>query len=248
MDGIAVVNPLLEKVMKETALDKVRQKFILKSAEDPEIMEAVDELRKSMAFVDGSFRDGNFNKNAYVDTDGVENYILGSRLKYLMNLLDYSIMFEKIIDEETGESATYTSSIKKEHIENLIDDHEYILYVYDDTITTGDITDYIVSKAARKEEKMAWMNIKNNKLSNKARNRLVKSMIFIDSDCKDVSSDTPCTSCFRKPIKGKLLKRYLNHCKYPGREAFKSADNNKKYLLAKYYDGLEAIEIEMENR
>lgn len=66
-------------------------------------------------------------------------------------------------------------------------------------------------------------------------------MIFIDSDCKDVSSDTP---CFRKPIKGKLLKRYLNHCKYPGREAFKSADNNKKYLLAKYYDVLEAIEME----
>ncbi len=91
---------------------------------------------------------------------------------------------------------------------------------------------------------MAWMNIKNNKLANKARNRLVKSMIFIDSDSKDVSSDTPCTSCFRKPIKGKLLKRYLNHCKYPGREAFKSADNNKKYLLAKYYDGLEAIEME----
>lgn len=248
MDGVAVVNPLLEKVMKETALDKVRQKFILKSAENPEIMEAVDELHKSMAFVDGSFRDGNFNKDAYVDTDSVENYILGSRLKYLMNLLDYSIMFEKIIDEDTGESATYTSSIKKEHIENLIDDHEYILYVYDDTITTGDITDYIVSKSARKEEEMSWMNIKNNKLTNKARNRLVKSMIFIDSDRKDASPDTPCTSCFRKPIKGKLLKRYLNHCKYPGRKAFKSAGNNKKYLLVKYYDGLEAIEIEMENR
>lgn len=244
MDGVTVVNPLLEKVMKETALDKVKQKFILKSAENPDIMEAVDELYKSMAFVDGSFRDGNFNKDAHIDTDNVENYILGSRLKYLMNVLDYSIMFEKIIDEDTGESVTYTSSIKKDHIENLIDDHEYILYVYDDTITTGDITNYIASKTAREEEKMAWMNIKNNKLANKARNRLVKSMIFIDSDCKDVSLDTPCTSCFRKPIKGKLLKRYLNHCKYPGREAFKSADNNKKYLLAKYYDGLEAIEME----
>lgn len=248
MDDVTIVNPFFTNAMKEYVLDKVRQKFILKSAENPEIMEAVDELRKSMAFVDGSFRDGNFNKDAYVDTDGVENYILGSRLKYLMGALDYSIMLEKIIDEETGESVTYTSSIKKEHIENLIDDHEYILYVYDDTITTGDITDYIVSKAARKEEEMSWMNIKNNKLTNKARNRLVKSMIFIDSDRKDASPDTPCTSCFRKPIKGKLLKRYLNHCKYPGREIFKSAGNDKKYLLVKYYDGLEAIEIEMENR
>ena len=243
MDDITVVNPLLEKVMKEAALDKVRQKFILRSAEDPEIMEAVDELHKSMAFVDGSFRDGNYNKDANIDTNSVEDYILGSRLKYLMSILDYSIMFEKIIDENTGESVTYTSSIKKEHIENLIDDHEYILYVYDDTITTGDITDYIASRAARKEEEMAWMNIKNNKLTNKARNRLVKSMIFIDSDSKDASPDTPCTSCFRKPIKGRLLKRYLNHCKYPGREAFKSADNNKKYLLIKYYDGLEAVEM-----
>ncbi len=243
MDDITVVNPLLEKVMKEAALDKVRQKFILNSAEDPEIMEAVDELHKSMAFVDGSFRDGNYNKDANIDTNSVEDYILGSRLKYLMRLLDYSIMFEKIIDENTGESITYTSSIKKEHIENLIDDHEYILYAYDDTITTGDITDYIASRTARKEEEMAWMNIKNNKLTNKARNRLVKSMIFIDSDSKDASPDTPCTSCFKKPIKGKLLKRYLNHCKYPGREAFKSADNNKKYLLIKYYDGLEAVEM-----
>ena len=52
MDGIVVVNPFFTNVMKEYALDKVRQKFILKSAEDPEIMEAVDELRKSMAFVD----------------------------------------------------------------------------------------------------------------------------------------------------------------------------------------------------
>lgn len=244
MDGVTVVNPLLEKVMKETALDKVRQKFIMKSAEDPDIMEAVDELYKYMAFVDGSFNNGNFDKNAHIDTDNVENYILGSRLKYLMSILDYSIVFEKIIDEDTGESVTYTSSIKKEHIENLIDNHEYILYVYDDTITTGDITDYIASKTAREEGKMAWMNTKNNKLANKARNRLVKSMIFIDSDCKDVTLDTPCTSCFRKPIKGKLLKRYLNHCKYPGREAFKAVDNNKKYLLAKYYDALEIVKME----
>lgn len=87
MDGISIVNPLLEKVMKETALDKVRQKFILKSAENPDIMEAVDELYKSMAFVDGSFRDGNFNKDAHINTDNVENYILGSRLKYLMSIL-----------------------------------------------------------------------------------------------------------------------------------------------------------------
>ena len=49
MDGVTVVNPLLEKVMKETALDKVRQKFILKSAENPDIMEAVDELYKSIS-------------------------------------------------------------------------------------------------------------------------------------------------------------------------------------------------------
>lgn len=244
MDGVTVVNPLLEKVMKEAVLDKVRQKFILIPAGYPNITKAIEELRRSMAFVDGYFRNGNFNKDAYVDTDNVKNYIFGSKLKHLMSVLDYSIMFEKIIDEDTGERVTYTSSIKKEHIENLIDDHEYILYVYYDTITTGDITNYIASKIAREEEKMAWMNIKNNKLTNKARNRLVKSMIFIDSDCKDVSLDTPCTSCFRKPIKGKLLKRYLNHCKYPGREAFKSADNNKKYLLAKYYDGLEVVEME----
>ena len=182
MDGVTVVNPLLEKVMKEAVLDKVRQKFILIPAGYPNITKAIEELRRSMAFVDGYFRNGNFNKDAYVDTDNVKNYIFGSRLKHLMSVLDYSIMFEKIIDEDTGESVTYTSSIKKDHIENLIDDHEYILYVYYDTITTGDITNYIASKTARDEEKMAWMTIKNNKLSNKARNRLVKSMIFIDSD------------------------------------------------------------------
>jgi hypothetical protein len=147
MDEVTVVSPILEKAMKEAALDKVRQKFILHSAEDPDIMEAVDELHKSMAFVDGSFRNGNYNKDADVDTNSVENYILGSRLKYLMSILDYSIMFEKIIDEETGASNTYTSSIKKDYIESLNDEHEYILYVYDDTITTGDITEYIKAKA-----------------------------------------------------------------------------------------------------
>ena len=73
MDGISIVNPLLEKVMKETALDKVRQKFILIPAGYPNITEAIEELRRSMAFVDGYFRNGNFNKDAYVDI--VENVL-----------------------------------------------------------------------------------------------------------------------------------------------------------------------------
>lgn len=243
MDEVTLVNPFFTNVMKEYALDKTRQKFIQKSAEDPEIMEAVDELHKSMAFVDGSFRNGNYNKDANIDTSSVEDYILGSRLKYLMSILDYSIMFEKIIDEDTGESVTYTSSIKKEHIENLIDDHEYILYVYDDTITTGDITEYRKVKAGMEEEKQVWMNIKHNKLTSKALNRLVKSMIFVDACHDDATDTTNCTSCFKKPIKGKLLRRYLSHLKYPGRECFKDLKDNQNYVLIKYYDGLEVAII-----
>ena len=74
MDGVTVVNPLLEKLMNMVwAFVIVSQYFFLYSAENPDIMEAVDELYKSMAFVDGSFRDGNFNKDAHIDTDNVEN-------------------------------------------------------------------------------------------------------------------------------------------------------------------------------
>ena len=242
MDGVIVISPILESAMKSTAVEKTKNRFIELFAEDPRVEEAIDEMYKSFAFVDGNFNNGNYNRNAKVNLENVEGYIRGSRLKELMEICEYSI----VINKEDGKE--YVSSINKESIENIDDAHEYIFYVYKDTITVADMTLYaeLKYKASIKGGKSnkRWMYTKNNKLTNKARNRLYKSMVFMDACYDDVTDKTNCTSLFRKPIKGKLCKKYLRHCKYPGSSgSFENTEDNRYYVLVKYYDALEISEV-----
>ena len=240
-NGIIVVSPILESAMKSTMIDKIKSKFIALAADDPEVMEAAEEVYNSTAFVDGNFNNGNYDKNVSVNTENVKGYIRGSRLKELMEICDYTIM----IDKPNGGS--YTAALNKDGIENLDDNHMYIFYAYKDTLTVGDMSLYAELKSkfnpARKVKKVWLRTKKDNRLTNKARNRLYRSMIFIDACYDDVTNKTNCTSCFRKPIKGKLCKRYLNHCKYPGIKCFKNNDNDRYYILVKYYDALEMSEV-----
>lgn len=81
MDGVIVISPILESAMKSTAVEKTKNRFIELSAEDPRVEEAIDEMYKSFAFVNGNFNNGNYNRNAKVNLENVEGYIRGSRLK-----------------------------------------------------------------------------------------------------------------------------------------------------------------------
>lgn len=294
-DETVMIDPRFAALLKLKGIQKTLSNSEKLMIEDNGYNEAMNELCESMVFVDSEYvQDWSADKNYKPDIsmEYFNHTINGSRLKYLFKQCGWSLIFDNTNVERDNSTALVVN--KEWVINNIIDDHEYALFIYTNKMSTVDLD--IESNAHLRnlfmnintnvyihsgfgsmlydinEERMLnrALKITNAKRYKKASKRIQESIIYVNKSIDDnlTIEDYHDKSIvddrrWKRFIKGKLLRRYLAHCKYVVfvdmdgvfnqvqgirsisfnnlNSLLEYIDDNEKYLIVYYNDGISVL-------
>lgn len=295
MNETVMIDPRFAALLKLKDMQRTLSNSEKLMIEDNGYNEAMNELCESMVFVDSEYvQDWSADKNYDPDIriEYFKHTINGSRLKYLFKQCGWSLIFDNTNVERDNSTALVVN--KEWVINNIIDDHEYALFIYTNKMSTVDLD--IESNARLRnlfindntsaylhpefgfmlsdidEERMLnrALKIANTRRYKKASKRIQESIIYVNKSIDDNLTTEDYRDKFivddrrwKRFIKGKLLRRYLAHCKYfvfvdmdgvfnqiqgiktisfnRMNSLLEYIDDNEKYLIVYYNDGISVI-------
>lgn len=297
MNETVMIDPRFAVLLKLKDMQRTLSNSEKLMIEDNGYNEAMNELCESMVFVDSEYvQDWSADKNYDPDIkiEYFKHAINGSRLKYLFDKCGWSLIFDNTDVERDNSTALVIN--KEWVINNIIDDHEYALFIYTNKMSTVDLdiesnaylrdtlmdinTDvyihpefgFMLSDIDIDEEMMLnrALKVSNTKRYKKSNRRIQESIVYVNKSIDDnlTIEDYRDKSIvddrrLKRFIKGKLLRRYLAHCKYylfidmdgvfdqiQGTRTIsfnginsllEYIDDNEKYIIAYYNDGIRLI-------
>lgn len=295
MNETVMIDPRFAALLKLKDMQRTLSNSEKMMIEDNGYNEAMNELCESMVFVDSEYvQDWSADKDydPDINIEYFKHTINGSRLKYLFKQCGWSLIFDNTNVERDNSTALVVN--KEWVVNNIIDDHEYVLFIYTNKMSTVDLD--IESNARLRnlfindntsaylhpefgfmlsdidEERMLnrALKIANTKRYKKASKRIQESIVYVNKSIDDnLTTEDYCDKFvvddrrWKRFIKGKLLRRYLAHCKYfvfvdmdgvfnqvQGiktisfnrlNSLLEYIDDNEKYLIAYYNDGISVL-------
>lgn len=295
MSESVMLDPRFAALLKHEEMQRTLNNSEKLMIEDNGYNEAMNELCESMVFVDSEYvqdwtADKNYNPD--IEIKYFKHVINGSRLKYLFEQCGWSLIFDNTCIERDNSTGLVIN--KEWVINNIIDDHDYALFIYTNKMSTVDLNlknnaylrdslidintnvyinpEFAFMMSDINEEKMLNRALKasNTKRYKKANRRIQESIIYVnkciedDLTIEDYRDDLIVDDRRWKGfIKGKLLRRYLAHCKYylfinmdgvfdqiQGTKTIsfnrmnsllEYIDDNEKYIIVYYKDGISVI-------
>lgn len=298
MNETVMIDPRFAALLKLKDMQRTLSNSEKLMIEDNGYNEAMNELCESMVFVDSEYvqdwsADKNYNPDIRIEY--FKHSINGNRLKYLFDKCGWSLIFDNTNVERDNSTALVIN--KEWVINNIIDDHEYALFIYTNKMSTVDLD--IESNAYLRDTLMTLMDINTDvyihpefgfmlsdideemmlnralKISNtkrykKSNRRIQESIVYVNKSIDDNLTIEDYRDKFivddrrlKRFIKGKLLRRYLVHCKYylfvdmdgvfdqiqgirtisfnGMNSLLEYIDDNEKYIIAYYNDGIRLI-------
>ena len=300
MNEIVMIDPRFAALLKLKDMQRTLSNSEKLMIEDNGYNEAMNELCESMVFVDSEYvQDWSADKNYDPDIkiEYFKHAINGSRLNYLFDKCGWSLIFDNTNVERDNSTALVIN--KEWVINNIIDDHEYALFIYTNKMSTVDLdiesnaylrdtlntlmdinTDvyihpefgFMLSDIDIDEEMMLnrALKVSNTKRYKKSNRRIQESIVYVNKSIDDNLTIEDYRDKFivddrrlKRFIKGKLLRRYLAHCKYylfvdmdgvfdqiqgirtisfnGMNSLLEYIDDNEKYIIAYYNDGIRLI-------
>ena len=297
MNETVMIDPRFAALLKLKDMQRTLSNSEKLMIEDNGYNEAMNELCESMVFVDSEYvqdwsADKNYNPDIRIEY--FKHSINGNRLKYLFDKCGWSLIFDNTNVERDNSTALVIN--KEWVINNIIDDHEYALFIYTNKMSTVDLdiesnaylrdtlmninTDvyihpefgFMLSDIDIDEEMMLnrALKVSNTKRYKKSNRRIQESIVYVNKSIDDNLTIEDYRDKFivddrrlKRFIKGKLLRRYLAHCKYylfidmdgvfdqiqgiktisfnGMNSLLEYIDDNEKYIIAYYNDGIRLI-------
>lgn len=225
---VVMIDPMFEKIMTSYNNEKLAKSTEEIISKDPELYAySINKLRGCMTFANCSKKD--FNKDADINIDDFKRFLSGKELKELFFNCGYYLMIENLPFRSNGSS--FYAHLNEDAISDMIDNDHYVLHIYLDGITMSNID----QKERNLNKKRYDEFINKNKRRKKANNRVNKSTILWDClPGNECGSRYHYSSRF-KPIKGKLLRCYMNkYLHYNIDKHIENIKDNEKYCFFKY--------------
>lgn len=295
MNESVILDPRFAALLKHEEMQKTLSNSEKLMIEDNGYNEAMNELCESMVFVDSEYvQDWTADKSYDPDIriEYFKHAISGDRLKCLFEKCGWSLIFDHTNVERDNSTGLVIN--KEWVINNIIDDHNYALFIYTNKMSTVDLdiesnaylrdtlmdinTDVYIHPefgfmlSDMDEERMLnrALKVSNTKRYKKSNRRIQESIIYVNKSIDDDLTAEDYHNKFivddrrwKRFIKGKLLRRYLAHCKYylfvdmdgvfnqiqgiktisfnRMNSLLEYIDDNEKYLIVYYNDGISVI-------